>query len=107
MSASKFWISMELPGVGEDGMSGRNVQRKLGTTRGSPRRSRTAKALRISRYASTGTKFQNVPFKGGGPAVQALVSGVVPLGMLASSSVAPQVTAGTVRVLAVTSAMRS
>jgi hypothetical protein len=27
----------ELPGVEEDGMSGRNVQRKLGTTRGSPR----------------------------------------------------------------------
>jgi tripartite-type tricarboxylate transporter receptor subunit TctC len=27
---------------------------------------------------STGTKLQNVPFKGGGPAVQALVSGVVP-----------------------------
>jgi hypothetical protein len=44
-------IDVELPGVGEDGMSGRNVQRKLGTTRGSPRRSRTAKALRISRYA--------------------------------------------------------
>ena len=30
-------IDVELPGVGEDGMSGRNVQRKLGTTRGSPR----------------------------------------------------------------------
>jgi hypothetical protein len=42
---------IELPGVREDGMSGRNVQRKLGTTRGSPRRSRTAKALRISRHA--------------------------------------------------------
>ena len=41
----------ELPGVGEGGMSGRNVQRKLGTTRGSPRRSRTAKASRISRHA--------------------------------------------------------
>ena len=33
-------------------MSGRNAQRKLGTTRGSPRRSRTAKASRISRYAA-------------------------------------------------------
>ena len=44
-------IDVELPGVGEDGMSGRNVQRKLGTTRGSPRRSRTAKALRISCHA--------------------------------------------------------
>jgi hypothetical protein len=32
-------------------MSGRNAQRKLGTTRGSPRRSRTAKASRISRRA--------------------------------------------------------
>src|SRR5215468_12572111 len=32
-------------------MSGRNVQGKLGTTRGSPRRSRTAKASRISRHA--------------------------------------------------------
>jgi hypothetical protein len=41
----------ELPAVGEDGMSGRNEQRKLGTTRGSPRRSRTAKASRISRRA--------------------------------------------------------
>jgi hypothetical protein len=41
----------ELSGVEEDGMSGRNVQRKLGTTRGSPRRSRTAKASRISRLA--------------------------------------------------------
>src|SRR6266699_323328 len=53
MSASRYWIvtMIELPGVGEDGMSGRNVQRKLGTTRGSPRRSRTAKASRISRPA--------------------------------------------------------
>jgi hypothetical protein len=52
-SASRYWtVAMsELPGVGEDGMSGRNVQRKLGTTRGSPRRSRTAKASRISRRA--------------------------------------------------------
>ena len=40
-----------LPGVPGDGMPGKNVQRKLGTTRGSPRRSRTAKASRISRQA--------------------------------------------------------
>jgi len=44
-------IDVGLSVVGEGGMSGRNVQRKLGTTRGSPRRSRTAKASRISRYA--------------------------------------------------------
>ena len=35
----------------EGGMSGWNEQRKPGTTRGSPRRSRTAKASRISRRA--------------------------------------------------------
>jgi hypothetical protein len=41
----------ELPGVIEGGMPGENGQRKPGTTRGSPRRSRTAKAWRISRKA--------------------------------------------------------
>src|SRR6202051_3230226 len=39
------------PGVAGDSMPGKNVQRKLGTTCGSPRRSRTAKASRISRHA--------------------------------------------------------
>ena len=56
---------------------------------------------------STGTKFQNVPFKGGGPAVQALIAGVVPLAVLASSSVAPYVQNGTLRVLGVMSTTRS
>src|ERR1700720_3126071 len=42
---------IELPGVIESGMPRRNGQRKPGTTRGSPRRSRTAKASRISRHA--------------------------------------------------------
>src|SRR3984957_1333720 len=56
---------------------------------------------------STGTKFQNVPFKGGGPAVQALIAGVVPLAVLASSSVAPYVQNGTLRILGVTSTTRS
>ena len=53
MSTSVFWTEtmIELPEVIEDGMSGRNVQRKPGTARGSPRRSRTAKASRISRLA--------------------------------------------------------
>ena len=53
MSTSLLWnLSMfELPEVVEDGMSGRNGQRKLGTARRSPRRSRTAKASRISRCA--------------------------------------------------------
>jgi tripartite-type tricarboxylate transporter receptor subunit TctC len=56
---------------------------------------------------STGTKFQNVPFKGGGPAVQALISSVVPLAILASSSVAPYVQDGSLRILGVTSTTRS
>src|SRR5215472_13951895 len=53
MSASENWTMtmIELPGVIESGMLGRNGQRKPGTTRGSPRRSRTAKASRISRPA--------------------------------------------------------
>src|SRR6516164_9378985 len=53
MSASENWTMtmIELPGVIESGMPGRNGQRKPGTTRGSPRRSRTAKASRISRPA--------------------------------------------------------
>src|SRR6516162_6343213 len=53
MSTSVFWTetTIELPEVIEDGMSGRNEQRKPGTARGSPRRSRTAKASCISRLA--------------------------------------------------------
>ena len=47
--------------VGEGGMSGRNVQRKLGTTRGSPRRSRTAKASRIRTGSALPTLPQSVP----------------------------------------------
>src|SRR5262249_55342833 len=54
MSTSVFWTEtmIELPEVREGGMSGRNEQRKPGTTRGSPMRSRTAKASRISRHAA-------------------------------------------------------
>ena len=45
------WWMIELPGVEEGGMSGRNGQRKPGTARGSLRRSRTAKASHISRLS--------------------------------------------------------
>jgi len=41
-------------------MSRRNAQQKLGTTRGSPRRSRTAKASRISRKVGEITMRQRV-----------------------------------------------
>src|SRR5499426_3148793 len=42
---------VELPGVVGGGMPGRNGQRKTGTARGWPRRSRTAEASHISRCA--------------------------------------------------------
>ena len=56
---------------------------------------------------NTGTQFQHIPYKGGAPAAAALAAGDIPLGILASSSVAPHVKSGRVRVLAVTMGKRS
>jgi tripartite-type tricarboxylate transporter receptor subunit TctC len=56
---------------------------------------------------NTGAQFQHIPYKGGAPAGAALAGGDIPLGVLASSSVAPHVKSGRVRVLAVTMAKRS
>ena len=53
LSVDRWAYSTEgFSGVLEDDMPRRNRQRKPGTTRGSPRRSRTAKAARINRYAA-------------------------------------------------------
>src|SRR5271165_7451466 len=46
------WVADAFSGVVEGDMLRRNGQRKRGTTCGSPRRSRTAKASRISRAAA-------------------------------------------------------
>jgi tripartite-type tricarboxylate transporter receptor subunit TctC len=56
---------------------------------------------------NTDTKFQHIPYKGGAPASAALAGGDIPFGVLASSSVAPHVKGGRIRVLAVTMAKRS
>jgi tripartite-type tricarboxylate transporter receptor subunit TctC len=56
---------------------------------------------------NTDTKFQHIPYKGGAPAAAALAGGDIPLAVLASSSVAPQVKAGRAHILAVTMAKRS
>jgi tripartite-type tricarboxylate transporter receptor subunit TctC len=56
---------------------------------------------------NTGAKFVHVPYKGGAPAAQALVAGDIPLAVLASSTVAPHLPSGNIRVLAVTSAKRA
>jgi len=56
---------------------------------------------------NAGTKFVHVPYKGGAPAAQALVAGDVPLGILASSSVTPHLQSGRIRVLAITTPVRS
>ncbi len=57
--------------------------------------------------AATGTKMVQIPYKGGGPAVNELVGGHVQLGMNAVPSVLPHIKAGKLVPLAVASAKRS
>jgi tripartite-type tricarboxylate transporter receptor subunit TctC len=53
------------------------------------------------------SKFQHIPYKGGAPAAASLAGGDLPAGVLAVSSVMPHVKSGRIRILAITTAMRS
>lgn len=54
-------------------------------------------------FRRAGAKVMNVPYKGGGQAVQDLLSNVVPLGLLGSAPVVPYAKSGKLVLLAVTS----
>lgn len=56
---------------------------------------------------STGMKTEHIPYKGNVPAVQAIIAGEVQAGIVATAGLAPQVLAGKVQALAVTSRQRS
>ena len=58
-------------------------------------------------FKLAGVKLIPVPYKGGGQAVVDLVSGQVPVAVLGAAPVVPQLQAGRIRVLAVTSKTRS
>ena len=51
-----------------------------------------------------GINIQHIPYRGGGPATQALVAGTVQLGSVALAPVEPLIKSGTVKALAVTGA---
>jgi tripartite-type tricarboxylate transporter receptor subunit TctC len=53
-----------------------------------------------------GIDIQHIPYRGGGPATQALVAGTVQLASVALAPVEPLIKSGTVRALAVTGATR-
>ena len=55
----------------------------------------------------SGARFTHVPFRGGGPAVQAALGGQVPLVITSTVAVGPQVQAGNLRGIALSGAERS
>ncbi|WP_081007877.1 Bug family tripartite tricarboxylate transporter substrate binding protein [Comamonas testosteroni] len=57
--------------------------------------------------AESGAKLLHVPYRGGSPAVGAVASGEVPLGVVAVPAVMPHVQSGRVKVLGLTTARRA
>jgi tripartite-type tricarboxylate transporter receptor subunit TctC len=55
----------------------------------------------------SGVKMLHIPYKGGAPAVAAVASGEVPLGVVAIPAVMPHVNSGRVKIIGLTTAKRS
>ena len=66
-----------------------------------------AKVGGIQFMQATGTKVEFIPFRGAGPAMQAMIAGQVDLMILQAAAVMPQARAGTIKVLANLSPNRS
>ncbi len=92
-----------------------NLQQLIAAAKASPNTiffassgSGTSQHLGMERLKSaTGMQIQHVPYKGGGEAIAALVSGQVPLGIIGIAPALPHIRAGTLKALAITSTKRS
>lgn len=78
-----------------------------GLTYATPGPGGTNNIIAAMMFRRAGVKHLNIPYKGGGQAVQDLLSGVVPVGVLGSAPLMPHVKTGKVTLLAVTSKKRS
>jgi tripartite-type tricarboxylate transporter receptor subunit TctC len=98
------------PGTGWksiDDMMAAGRQNPDGITYATPGPGGTNNIIAAMMFRRAGVKSLNIPYKGGGQAVQDLLSGVVPVGILGSAPLMPHVKAGRVTLLAVTSRKRS
>jgi len=90
-----------------DAMMAAGRQMPDGLTYATPGPGGTANIIAAMMFHRAGVKYLNIPYKGGGQAVQDLLSGVVPVGVLGSAPLMPHVKTGKVTLLAVTSRKRS